>query len=50
MKVFITGGTGFLGKKLVLELAKESEKIYILTRKGRIPEFENLSLFPSKAL
>ena len=43
MKVFITGGTGFLGKKLVLELAKESEKIYILTRKGRIPEFENLS-------
>jgi len=33
MKLFITGGTGFLGISLVKELASDAEKIYLLVRK-----------------
>lgn len=30
--VFLTGGTGFIGKQLVKELAKEDVKIFLLVR------------------
>ena len=30
--VFLTGGTGFIGKQLVKELAKEDVKILLLVR------------------
>jgi len=33
MKIFITGGTGFIGQHLVKELAKENHQIYYLTRR-----------------
>lgn len=42
MKIFITGGTGFLGKRLVLELAKTAEVVFVLTRQSSIKEFENM--------
>lgn len=33
MKIFLTGGTGFLGKHVVQRLLKEDYELYILTRK-----------------
>lgn len=36
MKILITGGTGFIGKKVVRLLEKEVEKIYLLVRKQSI--------------
>lgn len=32
MKLFLTGGTGLLGKSVVKRLLKESHDLYILTR------------------
>lgn len=32
MKIFITGGTGFIGKRMVRLLSQNAEKIYLLTR------------------
>jgi len=37
MKVFITGGTGFVGSYLSKELAREGLQITILTRGGKPP-------------
>jgi len=36
MKLFITGGTGFLGRSLVKQLAPQLKKIYVLVRKGSL--------------
>ena len=36
MKVFITGGTGFLGTALVSRLAGQGHRVTVLTRSGRI--------------
>jgi thioester reductase-like protein len=47
MKLFLTGGTGFLGKYLVRELASKFEHIYLLTRnieKNDFSEFKNIVL------
>ena len=33
MKLFITGGTGFLGRSLVKQMAPKAEKIFLLARK-----------------
>jgi uncharacterized protein len=42
MKVFITGGTGFVGRYLVRELTQRGHEVWVLTRKsrddGRLPE------------
>lgn len=40
MRIFITGGTGFIGKVLVEKLAKTSNKILLLTRKRSASEFK----------
>lgn len=32
MKIFVTGGTGFIGKKITLALLEEGHNLYILTR------------------
>ena len=37
MKIFITGGTGFLGTFLSRELAQKGHEITILTRKKEPP-------------
>lgn len=40
MKIFLTGGTGFIGSYVVMELIKEGHEITILARdKNKIPEF-----------
>ena len=38
MKVFITGGTGFVGTNLTRELALQGHEVTILTRKERAPD------------
>ncbi len=38
MKAFITGGTGFIGRHVVLELLKEAHSVRILSRRDTIPE------------
>lgn len=35
-KIFVTGGTGFLGKRIVQELQKKGNEIYVLTRKDKV--------------
>lgn len=37
MKVFITGGTGFLGGRLALALAQSGNEVLALTRSGELP-------------
>ncbi|MDC7126843.1 MAG: NAD(P)-dependent oxidoreductase [Spirochaetales bacterium] len=42
MKILITGGTGFIGSHIVMELLKNGHQITILTRNPhKIPYFEN---------
>ena len=36
MNILITGGTGFLGKYLIRELASQFENIYVVSRKGQL--------------
>jgi farnesol dehydrogenase len=38
MKVFLTGGTGFLGGRLALALAQAGNDVLALTRSGELPE------------
>ncbi len=45
MKILITGGTGFIGSRLVHHLSKESHQIILLTRSAsRITKFNNAML------
>jgi NAD+-dependent farnesol dehydrogenase len=37
MKVFLTGGTGFLGGRLALALAQAGNEVLALTRSGKLP-------------
>lgn len=38
MKVFLTGGTGFLGGRLALALAQAGNEVFALTRSGELPD------------
>jgi farnesol dehydrogenase len=38
MKVFLTGGTGFLGGRLALALASAGNEVFALTRSGELPD------------
>ena len=38
MKIFITGGTGFVGKDLTFALIHEGHEVTILTRSAKRPE------------
>lgn len=40
MKLFITGGTGFLGKYIIKSLASSFDVIYVLSRKNLPESFE----------
>ncbi len=42
MGYFVTGGTGFIGRHLILELARRGEPIWILVRPGSRARFEQL--------
>jgi len=42
MKLFITGGTGFIGKRLVQEIANQVETIYILVRPNSLKKAKNI--------
>ncbi len=42
MAYFITGGTGFIGRRLVVELAGRGERIYVLVRPGSRAKFDSL--------
>lgn len=43
MDIFLTGGTGFIGSYVTLELLKNNHKITILARNpSKIPEFQNI--------
>ena len=42
MAYFITGGTGFIGRRLVARLASRGEPIYLLVRPGSRERFERL--------
>jgi len=39
MKVFVTGGTGFIGTKLVERLVSENHEVAVLLRRDSFPEF-----------
>lgn len=43
MKIFITGGTGFLGRNLINEIAPDYDMIYVLTRNIQTDIFQHLS-------
>ncbi|HVS75316.1 MAG TPA: SDR family oxidoreductase [Steroidobacteraceae bacterium] len=42
MAYFITGGTGFIGRRLVARLAARGEPVYVLVRPGSRERFERL--------
>jgi NAD(P)-dependent dehydrogenase (short-subunit alcohol dehydrogenase family) len=42
MGYFVTGGTGFIGRHLVVELARRGEPIWILVRPGSRAKFDRL--------
>lgn len=47
MRIFITGGTGFIGKVLVKKLANTEHRLLVLSRKKSIPDlskFKNVKL------
>src|SRR3989337_3612112 len=49
MPIFVTGGTGFLGKQLVKELSYVDEDVHLLVRKNsNLKEIDNkrLKIFP----
>lgn len=47
MNIFVTGGTGFIGRHLIFALAKEGALIYVLTRdKTKIEKLENTKIVP----
>src|SRR3989304_10390849 len=49
MPIFVTGGTGFLGKQLVKELSYLDEDVHLLVRKNsNVKEIDNkrLKIFP----
>lgn len=37
MKIFVTGGTGFIGSRVVDLLREEGQSVTVLTRKGEVP-------------
>ena len=43
MDIFLTGGTGFIGSYVTLELLKHNHKVTILARnQNKIPEFKKM--------
>ena len=42
MSYFVTGGTGFIGRRLIARLAAGGEPIYVLVRAGSIERFDSL--------
>lgn len=42
MAYFITGGTGFIGKRLAVRLCQRGEPVYVLVRKGSEGKFRQL--------
>jgi NAD(P)-dependent dehydrogenase (short-subunit alcohol dehydrogenase family) len=42
MTYFVTGGTGFIGRRLVMRLATRGETVYLLVRPGSRKRFERL--------
>jgi NAD(P)-dependent dehydrogenase (short-subunit alcohol dehydrogenase family) len=42
MSYFVTGGTGFIGRRLVTRLASRGETVYLLVRPGSRERFERL--------
>ena len=43
MNIFLTGGTGFIGSYVTLELLKQNHKITILSRNpNKVPEFQKI--------
>ena len=48
MKYLITGGCGFLGSNLALEVLSRNEELYILDDLSRIGSCENLKYLETK--
>jgi NAD(P)-dependent dehydrogenase (short-subunit alcohol dehydrogenase family) len=42
MAYFVTGGTGFIGRRFILEILAHGEPVYLLLRKGSRARFERL--------
>ncbi len=42
MSYFVTGGTGFIGRYLVRQLARRNERVFVLVRPGSLAKFEEL--------
>ena len=43
MKIFLTGGTGFIGRKFIQQALKKKHTIYALTRKNMKKKMEILN-------
>ena len=44
MKIFLTGGTGFLGKNFIKQAVKKNNYIFATTRKKKNKKIKNLKL------
>ena len=40
MRIFLTGGTGFIGSNFIEHALQEGHEIYALTRKGSSPKIK----------
>ena len=47
MKLFVTGGTGFIGKNFI-KIASKNNKIYAITRKKRNSTIKNVTYLNGK--